>query len=45
MAPAPSCRLAAHTKPLALYSGIVTVGADGTAEVSFDIPNSPAPPG
>src|SRR5579871_2305352 len=26
-------------KPLALYSGIVTVGADGTAEVSFDIPD------
>ena len=25
-------------KPLALYSGIVTVGADGTAEVRFDIP-------
>ncbi len=25
-------------KPLALYSGIVTVGADGTAMVSFDIP-------
>jgi uncharacterized protein YfaS (alpha-2-macroglobulin family) len=25
-------------KPLALYSGIVTVGPDGTAEVSFDIP-------
>lgn len=25
-------------KPLALYSGIVTVGADGTAEVDFDIP-------
>ena len=25
-------------KPLALYSGIVTVGADGTAEVTFDIP-------
>ena len=25
-------------KPLALYSGIVTVGADGAAEVSFDIP-------
>ncbi|NOJ47934.1 alpha-2-macroglobulin family protein [Bradyrhizobium archetypum] len=25
-------------KPLALYSGIVTVGADGTAEISFDIP-------
>ncbi len=24
--------------PLALYSGIVTVGADGTAEVEFDIP-------
>ncbi|MFA6265189.1 MAG: alpha-2-macroglobulin [Pseudolabrys sp.] len=24
--------------PLALYSGIVTVGADGTANVSFDIP-------
>ncbi len=24
--------------PLALYSGIVAVGADGTAEVSFDIP-------
>jgi uncharacterized protein YfaS (alpha-2-macroglobulin family) len=26
-------------KPLALYSGIVTVGADGTAEVSFTIPD------
>lgn len=25
-------------KPLALYSGIVTVGADGSAEVTFDIP-------
>ncbi len=25
-------------KPLALYSGIVTVGPNGTAEVSFDIP-------
>lgn len=25
-------------KPLALFSGIVTVGANGTAEVSFDIP-------
>lgn len=25
-------------KPLALYSGIVTVGADGIAEISFDIP-------
>jgi alpha-2-macroglobulin len=25
-------------KPLALYSGIVTVGADGTAEIAFDIP-------
>ncbi len=25
-------------KPLALYSGIVTVAADGTTEVSFDIP-------
>ncbi len=25
-------------KPLALYSGIVTVGADGLAEISFDIP-------
>jgi len=25
-------------KPLALYSGIVTVGANGTAEVTFDIP-------
>jgi alpha-2-macroglobulin len=24
--------------PLAFYSGIVTVGADGTAQVSFDIP-------
>ena len=24
--------------PLAFYSGIVTVGADGTAEISFDIP-------
>jgi hypothetical protein len=26
-------------KPLALYSGLVTVRADGTAEVSFDIPD------
>jgi alpha-2-macroglobulin len=26
-------------KPLAFYSGIVTVGADGTAEISFDIPD------
>jgi uncharacterized protein YfaS (alpha-2-macroglobulin family) len=26
-------------KPLALYSGIVTVNADGTAEVVFDIPD------
>ncbi|WP_316215062.1 MULTISPECIES: alpha-2-macroglobulin [unclassified Bradyrhizobium] len=25
-------------KPLALYSGIVTVGPDGTAAISFDIP-------
>jgi alpha-2-macroglobulin len=25
-------------KPLALYSGVVTVGADGTAEISFEIP-------
>ncbi|MFZ2158777.1 MAG: alpha-2-macroglobulin [Bradyrhizobium sp.] len=25
-------------KPLALYSGIVTVAADGTAQISFDIP-------
>jgi uncharacterized protein YfaS (alpha-2-macroglobulin family) len=25
-------------KPLALYSGIVTVAVDGTAEVSFDVP-------
>lgn len=25
-------------KPLALYSGIVTVGSDGKAEVTFDIP-------
>ena len=25
--------------PLALYSGIVTVGRDGTAEVAFDIPD------
>ncbi|MGO4715433.1 alpha-2-macroglobulin family protein [Bradyrhizobium sp. 2TAF24] len=25
-------------KPLALYSGIVTVGPNGTAEISFDIP-------
>ncbi len=25
-------------KPLALYSGIVTVAADGTAEIDFDIP-------
>src|SRR5262249_38920379 len=26
-------------KPLALYSGIVTVSANGTAEVTFDIPD------
>jgi uncharacterized protein YfaS (alpha-2-macroglobulin family) len=26
-------------KPLALFSGIVTVAADGTAEISFDIPD------
>jgi alpha-2-macroglobulin len=26
-------------KPLALYSGVVTVAADGTAEVNFDIPD------
>jgi uncharacterized protein YfaS (alpha-2-macroglobulin family) len=26
-------------KPLALYSGIVTVSADGTAEIGFDIPD------
>ena len=26
-------------KPLALYSGIVTIAPDGTAEVSFDIPD------
>src|SRR5205085_11220285 len=26
-------------KPLALYSGIVTVGPNGTAEVNFDIPD------
>jgi alpha-2-macroglobulin len=26
-------------KPLALYSGIVTVAADGTAEIDFDIPD------
>jgi uncharacterized protein YfaS (alpha-2-macroglobulin family) len=25
-------------KPLALYSGVVTVAADGTAEISFEIP-------
>lgn len=25
-------------KPLALYSGVVTVASDGTAEISFDIP-------
>ncbi|HEX9590714.1 MAG TPA: alpha-2-macroglobulin family protein, partial [Bradyrhizobium sp.] len=25
-------------KPLALYSGIITVAADGSAEISFDIP-------
>lgn len=25
-------------KPLALYSGIVTVASDGTAEISFDLP-------
>src|SRR5262249_61125390 len=24
--------------PLALYSGVITVGRDGTAEVAFDIP-------
>ena len=39
MPPAPNCRARPPTqKPLALYSGIVTVGADGTAEISFDIP-------
>ena len=27
-----------NQKPLALYSGIVTVGADGSAEIDFDIP-------
>jgi alpha-2-macroglobulin len=26
-------------KPLALYSGIVTVAANGTAEISFDVPD------
>src|SRR5205814_7255316 len=26
-------------KPLALFSGVVTVGANGTAEVVFDIPD------
>jgi alpha-2-macroglobulin len=26
-------------KPLALYSGIVTVAADGSAEISFDVPD------
>ncbi|RJF69612.1 alpha-2-macroglobulin family protein [Rhodopseudomonas palustris] len=26
-------------KPMALYSGIVTVGPDGSAEISFDIPD------
>ncbi len=26
-------------KPLAFYSGVVTVGADGSAEVTFDIPD------
>ena len=26
-------------KPLALYSGVVTVGPDGTAECVFDIPD------
>src|SRR5260221_6452322 len=25
-------------KPLALYSGVVTVAADGSAEISFEIP-------
>ena len=25
--------------PLALYSGVVTVGADGTAQIAFDIPD------
>ena len=35
----PNCRAAPPTqKPLALYSGIVTVGPDGSAEISFDIP-------
>ena len=39
MAPARNCRAARRPqKPLALYSGIVTVAADGTAEISFDIP-------
>src|SRR4030081_161449 len=28
-------------KPLALFSGIVTVSADGSAEISFEIPESP----
>src|ERR1700740_2094520 len=40
--PAASCRArrAQPTqKPLPLYSGIVTVAADGTAEIDFDIPD------
>ena len=36
----PSCKARPPAqKPLALYSGIVTVKPDGTAEVVFDIPD------
>ena len=38
-----SCRAARRRgPPVALYSGIVKVGADGTAEVAFDMPTLPA---
>ena len=37
---APNCKAIPPTgPPVALYSGIVKVGADGTAEVAFDIPD------
>ena len=40
MSQPPSCRAAPPTQPpLALYSGLVTVGANGTAEIVFDIPD------
>jgi len=35
---APSCRKSPTQKPLALYSGIVHRRSDGSAEISFEIP-------